>query len=85
MMSDAPRDLTLERVDRLTQSLLDLKQGQDTQWRHNNRMLEMIVERLRRIETNILRVEKAIKMLTSEQALLATPPTMVRSNQFRRT
>lgn len=70
-MSDRPRDLTLERVNRLSQNLLDLMEGQNTHWRHNQRSMEMIVERLERIDGNILRLEKAITALASEQVLLA--------------
>lgn len=66
-MSDEarPRDLTLKRVNRLTQTVADLGESQTTQGRMMLRMLEQISDRLAAIE-------KAVREVASEQALLGT-------------
>lgn len=62
-MSDKPRDITLERVNRLTTAVADLMESQTSQGRM---MLQMLTQISNRLES----IEKAIRELSSEQILL---------------
>jgi hypothetical protein len=65
-MSTEPRDLTLERLNRLTQAVADLMDSQTAQGRNIVRLLEGIG----RIEVQIGALAKDVRELAAEQALL---------------
>jgi hypothetical protein len=69
-MSDKPRDLTLERVNRLTQAVADLTESHAAQGRQFLSMMGRLLEHLERIEDQIVTVSKDIRELASEQVLL---------------
>jgi uncharacterized protein YoxC len=69
-MSDQPRDLTLERVNRLTQALADLMEGQTQQGRMLLRVMTQISSQLDAIKTELTDVSAAVRELASEQVLL---------------
>jgi hypothetical protein len=62
-MSDQPRDLTLERIKRLTDAVADLMESHAAQGRHVNRSLE-------RMETQLTALTAEVRHLASEQVLL---------------
>jgi hypothetical protein len=62
-MSDKPRDLTLERVNRLTVAVADLMESHTAQGRQFLGMMQRMIDHLERIE-------KSINELASEQVLL---------------
>ena len=72
-MSDRtqPRDLTLERIDRLSQSLADLMESHATQGRNINRLLDLMGQHLNRIETQIQILTAEVHGLASDQVLMA--------------
>jgi hypothetical protein len=49
-MSDQPRDLTLERIKRLTEAVADLMESHAAQGRNVSRLLELQGQQLGRIE-----------------------------------
>lgn len=69
-MSDKPRDLTLERVNRLSTAVADLMEGQTSNSRTMLRMLNRIADRLDAIDSKLAAVSKDIRALASEQVLL---------------
>lgn len=69
-MSDQPRDLNIERLNRLSQSVADLMESHAAQGRMINRTLVAIVDRLERIDGNLQVVAKEVRGLASEQILL---------------
>jgi hypothetical protein len=69
-MSDKPRDLTLERVNRLTVALADLSESHAAQGRQFLRMMQQILDSQARIEAQMLTMGKDVRELASEQVLL---------------
>jgi hypothetical protein len=69
-MSDKPRDLTLERINRLTVAVADLSESQTAQGRQFLTMMQHIVGHLERIEAQIAAVGMEVHALASEQVLL---------------
>ncbi len=69
-MSDQPRDLTLERVNRLTQAVADLMEAHASQGRTFIRMLAGVGEQLDRIESRLNVLTTEVRALASEQVLL---------------
>lgn len=51
-MSEQPRDLNLERLNRLSQAVADLMESQAAQNRNTARLLEQVIAQLDRIEAN---------------------------------
>jgi hypothetical protein len=68
-MSD-PRNLTLERVSRLSQAMADLTESHAAQGRMITRLLTQMDERLVSIDTTLKALTKDVRGLASEQALL---------------
>lgn len=62
-MSDKPRDLTLERINRLSTAVADLMESHTSQGR-------MVLKMLTQISDHLEGVEKAVRELASEQVLL---------------
>jgi hypothetical protein len=69
-MSDKPRDLTLERVNRLTQAVADLMESNTALGRNLLRILEHQGGQLDRIEGGIQSLAKEMRALAGEQVLL---------------
>jgi hypothetical protein len=69
-MSDKPRDLTLERVNRLTVALTDLGESHTAQGRQFLAMMQRMIQHLERIELLIGDLGKDVRNLAAEQALL---------------
>jgi len=76
-MSDTPRDLTLERVNRLTTAIADLADSHAAQGRQFSAMMQRLADQMDRIEDKLVAVEdklvslgRDVRMLASEQALL---------------
>jgi hypothetical protein len=76
-MSDKPRDLTLERVNRLTAAVADLTESHAQQGRMMIRILEELSERmggfsaeLTGIRAELVDVKGLLRELASEQVLL---------------
>ena len=69
-MSDKPRDLTLERVNRLTQAVADLMESHAAQGQAVLRILDAHGDQLARIEAHLGMLAKEVRGLASEQALL---------------
>jgi hypothetical protein len=65
-----PRNLTLERVNRLTQAVVDLTESHAAQGRAITRLLEQINRRLAGIEGTLVALDKSVRDLSSEQILL---------------
>lgn len=89
-MSDQPRDLTLERVNRLSQAVADLMEGQATQNRNMIRLLGQMSQQLDRIEANqaaltneVREVAKEVREVASEQILLANRVENALAQAFR--
>ena len=64
-----PRNLTLERVDRLSQAVADLMESHAAQRRMITRLLEQMSERLTSIDTTLTALAKDIRALKSEQTV----------------
>jgi hypothetical protein len=62
-MSDKPRDLTLERVNRLALAIADLTESHAAQGRQFLGMMQRLLEHMERID-------KSVRELASEQVLL---------------
>jgi hypothetical protein len=69
-MSDKPRDLTLERVNRLTEAVADLMESQAAQGRMLLRMLTQIDSRIDSIKTELTGLTAAVRELANKQVLL---------------
>jgi hypothetical protein len=69
-MSENPRDLTLERVNRLTVAVADLSESHTAQGRQSLAMVQRVIDRLERIETQIAAVGMDVHALASEHVLL---------------
>jgi hypothetical protein len=69
-MSDKPRDLTLERVNRLTQAVADLGENQTAQGRMLMRLLGQMSDQLGAIRTELAALNGTVRDLASEQVLL---------------
>jgi hypothetical protein len=65
-----PRNLTLERVNRLTQAMADLMESHAAQGRMMTRLLMQMDERLASIDTTLTVLAKDVRALASEQILL---------------
>ena len=68
-MSDA-RNITLERVNRLTQAMADLTESHAAQGRMLARTLEQMSDRLSAIDGTLTGLAKDVRALASEQILL---------------
>jgi hypothetical protein len=64
------RNLTLERVNRLTQAMVDLTESHAAQGRMTTRLLMQMDERLASIDTTLATLSKDVRALASEQILL---------------
>jgi hypothetical protein len=82
-MSDQPRDLNLERLNRLAQAVGDLMESHATQGRMMNRMLDMIGEKLDRIDGSLQTLAKEVRGLASQQILLGNRVEEAFSRAFR--
>ncbi len=82
-MSEAPRDLTLERVNRLSQAMADLMESQAAQNRNMTRMLDQVAAQLDRIEANQAAAAKELRSVASEQLLLANRIENALARAFR--
>ena len=69
-MSDAPRNLTLERVNRLTQALADLMESHAAQGRMTTRLLTQMNEHMASIDERLATLSNGVRDLASEQILL---------------
>jgi ABC-type transporter Mla subunit MlaD len=69
-MSDAPHNITLERVNRLTQAVADLVESQAAQGRALTRLLTQTNEHLASIDTRLAELGSVVRTLASEQILL---------------
>ena len=69
-MSDPPRNITQERVNRLTQAMADLMESNAAQGRAVTRLLTQMNEHLAAIETQLAGLTADVRTLTSEQILL---------------
>ncbi len=69
-MSDKPRDLTLERVNRLTQAVADLGDSQTALGRMLLRMLGHIDENLPEISAQLTTLNQTVREQAGEQILL---------------
>ena len=69
-MSENPRDLTLERINRLTVAVADLSESHTAQGRQLLAMVQRVIDRLERIEAQIATVGMDVHALASEQVLL---------------
>jgi hypothetical protein len=69
-MSDKPRDITLERVNRLTQAVADLGENQTAQGRMLLRMLGQMNEHLSAISGQLTSLAGTMREMASEQILL---------------
>lgn len=65
-----PRNLTLERVNRLTQAVADLTESHAAQGRAIMRLLEQISTRLAAIEGTLVALDRSVRDLSGEQVLL---------------
>jgi phage host-nuclease inhibitor protein Gam len=65
-----PRNLTLERVNRLTQAMADLSESHAAQGRAVTRLLTQMNERLASIDTRLAGLAADVHALASEQILL---------------
>jgi hypothetical protein len=70
MSDEQPRNLTLERVNRLPQAVADLMESQASQHLAMMRLLNRMDERLECIDTRLAALEKDARELASEQMLL---------------
>lgn len=68
-MSEA-RNITLERVNRLTQAMADLTESHAAQGRMMMRLLNQMNERLVSIDGAMIELRNGMRDLTSEQVLL---------------
>lgn len=68
-MSDA-RNITLERVNRLTQAMADLTESHAAQGRMLARTLEQMSDRLSSIDGTLSGLAKDVRALAGEQILL---------------
>jgi hypothetical protein len=68
-MSEA-RNLSLERINRLSQAMADLTESHAAQGRMMTRLLEQMNERLASIEVTLASLTKDVRGLASEQMLL---------------
>lgn len=68
-MSEA-RNITLERVNRLTQAMADLTESHAAQGRMMMRLLNQMNERLVSIDAAAIELRNGMRDLTSEQVLL---------------
>lgn len=82
-MSDTPRDLNLERLNRLAQAVGDLMESHATQGRMMNRMLDVIGDKLDRIDGSLLALTKEVRSMASEQILLGNRVEEAFSRAFR--
>ena len=69
-MSDKPRDLTLERINRLSQAVADMMESNNAMGRNLLRILEFQGNQLERIEGHLQSLTKEVRGLASEQVLL---------------
>lgn len=69
-MSEQPRDITLERVNRLTQALADLAESHAANGRMTTRLLTRMNEHLASIDTRLVGLAAELHALASEQILL---------------
>jgi hypothetical protein len=69
-MPSEPRNITLERVNRLTQAVADLTESHATQGRGIIRLLEQIGEHLSGIDTKLAAMSKDVNSLATEQIIL---------------
>jgi len=69
-MSDAPRNLTLERVNRLTQAMADLMESHAAQGRMTTRLLTQMNEHMASIDERLATLSNGVRDLASEQILL---------------
>jgi hypothetical protein len=82
-MSDQPRDLNLERPNRLAQAAGDLMESHATQGRMMNRMLDVIGDKLDRIDGRLQALAKELRGMASEQVLLGNRVGEAFSRAFR--
>lgn len=82
-MSDAPRDLNLERLNRLAQAVADLMESHASQGRMTNRLLAMLGDKLDRIEGSLQALTREVSSLASEQVLLGNRVEEAFSRAFR--
>lgn len=68
-MSDPP-NITLERVNRLTQTVADFAESHATQGRQMARLLTQISDQLASIDAKLATMSKDIRELAGEQILL---------------
>jgi hypothetical protein len=69
-VSDEPRNLTLERVNRLTQAVADLAESHAAQGRMMMRLLTQMNEHLASMDIRLNELSKAVRDLASEEILL---------------
>src|SRR6201995_1027158 len=69
-MSDKTRDLTLERLNRLTQAVADLGENQTAQGRMLMRLLGQMSGHLGAIRSELATLNGTVRDLASEQVLL---------------
>lgn len=69
-MSEEPRSLLLERVNRLSQAMADLMESHAAQGRMLLRMMTQIDDRLASIDTTLSTLAKDVRALAGEQILL---------------
>jgi ABC-type transporter Mla subunit MlaD len=65
-----PRNLTLERVNRLSQAVADLMENHAAQGRMLTRLLGRMDERLASIDTTLTALAQDVRALANEQLLL---------------
>lgn len=65
-----PRNLTLERVNRLTQAIADLTESHAAQGRMLHRLLTQMDGRLASIDATLTTLAKDVRELAAEQVLL---------------
>lgn len=69
-MSDKPRDLTLERIKRLTEAVADLMESHAAQGRMTLRILDDIRREMGGVRQELTDVRAALRDVASEQVLL---------------
>ena len=69
-MSDKTRDITLGRINRLTQTVADMGENNTAQGRMLLRMLSQINDQLVGVRAELTEVKNAVRELASEQVLL---------------
>jgi chromosome segregation ATPase len=82
-MSTEPRDLTLERVNRLSYAVADLMDSHAALGKNLIRILDSINEQLSRLDARIDAQTKEIRNLASEQALLGNRVENAFARAFR--